>query len=87
MDEVTKECKRLHNEELYALCALPNIVRVIKSLRMRRAGHVARTRMRGAYRVFVRKAERRRQLVRLRRRREVNIKMGLKEVGRGHGLD
>ena len=40
-DEVTVECGRLHNEELNDLYSSPNIVRVIKSRRMRWAGHVA----------------------------------------------
>jgi hypothetical protein len=51
-DEVTWEWSRLHNEELYDLYSLPNI-RVIKSRRMRCAGHVARIRERsGAYKVW-----------------------------------
>ena len=40
-DEVTEECRRLHNEELNDLYSSPNIVRVIKSRRMRWVGHVA----------------------------------------------
>jgi len=41
-DEVTEEWRRLHNEELSDLYSSPNIMRVIKSRRMRWAGHVAR---------------------------------------------
>ena len=41
MDEVTGEWRKLHNEELSDLYSLPTIVRVIKSRRMRWAGHVA----------------------------------------------
>ena len=40
--EVTREWRRLHNEELNDLYSSPNIVRVMKSRRMRWAGHVAR---------------------------------------------
>jgi len=39
-DEVTAEWRKLHNEELSGLYSLPNIVRVLKSRRMRWAGHV-----------------------------------------------
>jgi hypothetical protein len=50
-DEVTGEWRRLHNKELYALYSSPNIIRVIKSRRLRWAGHVARIgERRGAYR-------------------------------------
>ena len=41
-DEVTAEWRRLHTEELYDLHSSPNIIRVMKSKKMRRAGHVAR---------------------------------------------
>jgi len=57
-DEVTGEWRELHNEELNDLYFSPNIVRVIKSKRMRWAGHVARMgERRGAYRVLVGKPE------------------------------
>jgi len=53
-DEVTGEWRRLHNEELNDLYSLPNIVRVIKSRRMRWAGHVVRMGDgRGVHRVLV----------------------------------
>ena len=41
-DKVTGEWRKLRNEELRDLYSLPNIVRVVKSRRMRWAGHVAR---------------------------------------------
>ena len=53
-DEVAEEWRRLHNEDLYDLYCSPNIVRVIKSRRMRWAGHVAPTgEERGVYRILV----------------------------------
>jgi hypothetical protein len=55
-DEVTREWRKLHNEELGDPYSSPNTVRVIKSRRMRGAGHVARMgESRGVYRVLVRK--------------------------------
>ena len=77
-DEVTGEWRKLHNEELSDLYPLPNIVRVVKSRRMRWAGHVARMGQgRGVYRVLVGKPEGKRPLGRPRRRWEDNIKMDL----------
>ena len=84
-DEVTGEWRRLHNEEINILYSSPNIVRLIKSRRMRRAGHVARMgEERGVYRVLVGKPEGRRPLGRPRRRRVNNISMDLQEVGCGY---
>ena len=61
-DEVTGDWRRLHNEELNDLHSSLNIARVIKSRRMRWAGHVARMgEERGVYRVLVGKPEGRRQ--------------------------
>jgi hypothetical protein len=52
--EVTGEWRKLHNDELNDVYSSPNIVRVIKSRRMRWAGHVARMgKRRGVYRVLV----------------------------------
>jgi len=81
----TGEWRRLHNEELNDLYSSPNIVRVIKSRRMRWAGHVARMgQERGVYRVLVRKPEGRRPLGRASRRWVDNIRMDLQEVGCGY---
>ena len=56
-DEVTGEWRKLRNEELNDLYSLPNIVRVVKSRRMRWTGHVARMgEDRGVHRVLVREA-------------------------------
>jgi hypothetical protein len=52
-DEVTGEWRKLHNTELNDLHSLPNIVRVVKSRRMRWAGHLARMgEERGVHRVI-----------------------------------
>ena len=85
-DEVTGELRKVHNEELSDLYSLPNIVRVVKSRRMRWAGHVARMgEGKRVYRVLVGKLEGKRPLGRPRRRWEDNIKMDFQEVGRGCG--
>ena len=79
-----REWRKLHSEELNYLYSSPNIVRVIKSRRMRWAGHVARmVEGRGVYRVLMGKREGRRPLGRPRHRWENNIKMDLQEVGCG----
>jgi len=83
-DDVTGEWRKLHNEELNDLYCSPNIVRVIKSRRMRWSGHVARMgERRGVYRVLVGKLEGKRPLGRPRRRLVDNIKIDLQEVGCG----
>jgi len=85
-DVVTEEWRKLHNEELNDLYSLPDIVRVVKSRRMRWAGHVARMgEVRGVHSVLVGKPEGKRALGRPRRRWEDNIKIDLQEVGGGRG--
>ncbi|KAJ4447328.1 hypothetical protein ANN_09332 [Periplaneta americana] len=81
-DEVTGEWRKLHNAEVHALYTSPDIIRNIKSRRLRWAGHVARMgASRNAYRVLVGRPEGKRSLERPRRRWEDNIKMDLREVG------
>ena len=81
-DEVTEEWRKLHNEELNDLHCSSDIVRVIKSRRMRWAGHVARMgERRGVYRVLMGRPEGKRQLGRPRHRWEDNIKMDLQVMG------
>ncbi|KAJ4432361.1 hypothetical protein ANN_20980 [Periplaneta americana] len=81
-DEVTGEWRKLHNIELHALYSSPDIIRNIKSRRLRWAGHVARMdESRNAYRVLVGRPEGQRPLGRPRRRWEDNIKMEVREVG------
>ena len=83
-DEVTGEWRKLHEEELNNLYSSPNIVRVIKSRRIRWAGHVVHMgEGRGVYRVLVGKPEGRRPLGRPRRRWEDNMRTDLREVGCG----
>jgi transcription termination factor 2 len=85
-DELTGEWRKLHNEELNNLYSSPSIVQVVKSRRMRWAGHVARMgEERGVHRVFVGKLEGKRPLGRPRRRWKDNIKMDSQEDGGGRG--
>jgi hypothetical protein len=73
---------KLHNDELHSLYSSQNIVRVIKSRRIRWAGHVARTgEGRGLYRFLVGRPEGKRPLGRPRRRWKDNIKKYLRETG------
>jgi hypothetical protein len=77
-DEVRREWRRLHNKERNDLYSSPNIMRVIKSRRMRWEGHVER-KGRGAYRIFVGRPDGRRAIGRPRRRWEDNMKMDLQD--------
>jgi hypothetical protein len=80
-DEVTGEWRKLHNEELRELYSSPSIIRIIKSRRMRWAGHVARIgEKRNAYRLLLGKPEGKRPLGRPRRRWVDNIRMDVGEV-------
>jgi len=73
--------RRPHNKELYALYCSPNIIRIIKSKRMRWAGQTAcNVERRSVYRGLVGRPDRNRPLGRLGRRWEYNIKMNLQEM-------
>jgi hypothetical protein len=83
-NEVTGEWRKLHSEELHILYSSPDIIRQIKSMRMRWAGHVARMgEERKVYRVLMGKSEGKRPLGRPRRRWEDRIRMDLGETGWG----
>jgi hypothetical protein len=76
--EVDGSWRKLHNDELHSLYSSPNIVRVIKSRRMRWAGHAPMGKWRDIYRVLVGRPEGKRPLGRPRRRWEDNIKLDLR---------
>jgi hypothetical protein len=85
-DEETGEWKKLHNKELSDLYSLPNILRVVKSRRMRWVGHVVHMgEGRIVHRVLMGKPEGNRPLGRPKRRWEDNIKMDLRDVEGGCG--
>jgi hypothetical protein len=79
--EEDESWRKVHNDELHRLYFSPNVVRVIKSRRMRWAGHVARMgEGRSVYRVLVVRSEWKRPLGRPRCRWEDNIKLDLREI-------
>jgi hypothetical protein len=81
-DEVTGEWRKLHNGEIHNMYSSADIIRQIKSRRMRWAGHVARKgEGRKVNRVLVGKPEGKRPLERPRRGWEDGIKMDLREIG------
>jgi hypothetical protein len=86
-DEVIGGWRKVHNEELRNLYCSLSRIRNIKSMRTGLAGHIARMgEKRNAYRILVGKPEGKRPLGRPRRRWEDNIKLDLREMGRG-GMD
>jgi hypothetical protein len=81
-DEMTGDWRKLHNEEIYNLYSSPIIIRIIKTRRMRWAGHVARMgEKRNAYRISMGKLEGNRPVGRPRRRWVDSIKTYLREIG------
>jgi hypothetical protein len=87
-DKVTVERRKLHSGELHNLYSSPDIIRQIKSRRMKWSGHVARMgEGRNMYRVLVRKPKGKRPIERSRRRWEDGIKVDLREIGWGCRVD
>jgi hypothetical protein len=87
-DEVTRGWRKLHNEELHNLYTRPSIIKMIKSKRMRGAGHVARMEdKKNAYRILVGKPEGKRPLGRPRRRWRIILKSILERWGRMYCID
>jgi hypothetical protein len=80
-DEVTRGWRELHNTELHNLYSSPSIIRIIKSWRMRWAGHVARMGEKDVYRLLVGKPEGKGPIGKPRCRWIDSIKMDLLEIG------
>jgi hypothetical protein len=78
---VTSGWRKLHNEELHNLYSSPSIIRMMKSRRVRWAGHVARMEENNAYMVLIANPEENRQPGRPIRMWVDNIKMDLREIG------
>jgi hypothetical protein len=85
--EVTGEGRKLHNEELYNLYSSPDIIRQIKSRRMSWAGHVVRRGEERKVQGFGGEREGKRPLGRPRRRWEDGMRMDLREISWGDGVD
>jgi hypothetical protein len=86
-DEVTGKWRKLHIEELHNLYTFPDIIRQVRSRRMRWAGHVARMGEEiKVYKVLMGKPEGKRPLGRPRRRWEDRIRIDLRKIGLG-GMD
>jgi hypothetical protein len=84
-DEVMGEWRKMRNEELHDFYSSPSIIKIIRSRRMRWAGHVARTGEKwNTFRLLVGNPEEKRPLGRPRRRWVGNIRMDLGEVGWGN---
>jgi hypothetical protein len=83
-DEVAGEWKKLHKEELHNLYSPPNIIRQMKSRKMRWVEHVTRMgQERKVYKVLVRKPEGKRPLIRPSLKWKCGIRMDLREIGWG----
>jgi hypothetical protein len=83
-DEAMGQWRKMHNGKLHNLYSSPDIIRQIKSRRMRWAGHVARLgEGRNVYRVLMGKSEGKIPLEKPRRRWEDGIKIDFREIGWG----